>query len=72
MNPIENIFHITQQKVHADALSKNITFEDFDQFSKRVKETLLSVPLETINRTIESMSKRMKMITKGNGKPIRY
>ena len=34
MNSIENILNIVKQKVHADALSKNIvTFEDFDQFS---------------------------------------
>lgn len=39
MNRIENIFNIAKQKLHAGALSKNITFENFDQFSKDVKET---------------------------------
>ena len=42
INPIENIFHITKQKLHADALNRNIVFENFDEYSKRIKDTLLS------------------------------
>ena len=45
-------------------MSKNLAFENFDHFSKRVKETLLSLPLKTINKTIESIPKRIEMITK--------
>ena len=72
MNPIENIFNITKDMSHADALIKNITKENFEEYSKRVKETLHPVPLETINKTIGSMSSRMGMIVKGKGKRIGY
>ena len=72
MNPIENVFNITKEMLHADALSKNITKENFEEYSKRVKETLHSIPLETINKTIGSMPSRMRMVVKGKGKRIRY
>ena len=64
MNPTENIFNI-KEMLHADTLSKNITKENFEEFSKSVKDTLHSTPLETINKTIGSMPGRMEMIVKG-------
>ena len=67
MNPIETIFNI-KKKLHADALSKNITKENFEEYSKRVKETLNPTPLETINKTVGSIPRRMEMIVKGKGK----
>ena len=72
MNPIENIFNIAKQNLRADALSKNIVRETFDEFSKRIKETLIAIPLQTINKTIESMAGRMTMVVKAKGKRIRY
>ena len=72
MNPIENVLNITKEMLHVDALSKNITKENFEEYSKRVKETLHSIPLETINKTIGSMPSRMRMVVKGKGKRIRY
>lgn len=72
MNPIENIFNITKQNLRDDALSKNIVRETFDKFSQRIKETLLSIPIEVINKTIESMAGRMTMVIKAKGKRIRY
>lgn len=72
MNSVENIFHITKEMLHADALSKNITKENFEENLKRVKETLHSIPLETINKTTGSMPSPMGMIAKGKGKCIRY
>ena len=65
MNPIENIFNITKEMLHSDAFSKNITKENFEEYSKRIKETLHSLPLETINKTIGSMPIRMRIIVKG-------
>ena len=64
MNPTENIFNI-KEMLHAEALSKNITKENFEEFLKSVKDTLHSIPLETINKTIGSMPSRMEMIVKG-------
>ena len=64
MNPTENIFSI-KEMLHADTLSKNITKENFEEFSKSVKDTLHSIPLETINKTIGSVPSHLEMIAKG-------
>ena len=72
MNLIENKFNITKEVLHADALSKNITKKNFEECSKRVKETLHSIPLETFKKTTGSIPRRMRMIVEGKGKHIRY
>ena len=64
MNPTENIFNI-KEMLHAEALSKNITKENFEEFLKSVKDTLHSIPLETINKTIGSVPSHLEMIVKG-------
>ena len=49
LNPIENVFNYVKQQVHIQALQKNITFENFEQFSDRIIHTLNSVPIEYVN-----------------------
>ena len=53
MNLIENIFNVTKEMLHADALNKNITKENFEEYLKCVKETLHSISLETVNKTMD-------------------
>ena len=71
MNPFGNTFNITKEILHVDYLSKNISRENFEEYLKRVKETLHSIPLQTINKTIGSMSSRMGMIVKEKGRSTR-
>ena len=72
LNPIENIFHLVKSKLCEDAYEQHIAKEDFQQFSLRVKNTIENIPVETINRTIESMPKRMGFIVKGKGQRTKY
>ena len=72
LNPIENVFNYVKAELSSQAIKQNITFENFDQYSARVKETLENVPVEYINKTICSMSKRVGMIIKKKGKRIKY
>lgn len=72
VNPIENLFHLVRKQLSNDALSKNITKENFKQFSARVKTTLENFSVETINNMIESMNKRIKLIKKGKGLRTKY
>ena len=72
LNPIENIFHLTKRKLQADALDKRITNETFEEFSNRVRKTLLDFPTDVIDRTIDSMDKRIAMIVKAKGQRIKY
>ena len=64
LSPTENIFHQLKRKLGDDALERNIVKENFHHFSKRVKETVESLPKEVIDRTIASMDKRIEQIIK--------
>ena len=54
-NPIENLFHLIQSKLDRDAPERNITNENFERFSERVKETMENYPVDAIDRIIDSM-----------------
>ena len=53
LNPIENVLHYVRTKLHEESLSRNVTFENFEEYSTRVKKALISVPVEYINKTTE-------------------
>ena len=72
LSPIENVFNCVRTKLHEESLNRNITFENFEECSTRVKKTLVSVPVEYINKTIESMDNRLSTVLKKGGKRIKY
>ena len=72
VNPIENLFNVVRVKIRQDSIDKQLTCESFEDFSARVKDIIKNFSLEYINKTIESMPKRMKLILKGKGKRIKY
>ena len=72
LNPIENVFNYVKDKLHQQAIQENITFEDFDDFSERAEIMLMNTPISYINKTIDTMPKRLSMIVKAGGKRIRY
>ena len=67
INPIENIFHQVKRKLNSDALEKHIEHENFENFSKGVKQTMEDFPKDVIGKTIESMNKRIGLIIKCKG-----
>ena len=72
MNPIENVFNYVRTKLHEESLNRNITFENFEEHSAHVKKTLLSLPVEYINKTTESMDNQLSTVVKKGGKRIKY
>ena len=68
LHPTENVFRYVRTKLHEESLSRNINFENFEEYSTRVKKTLLSVPVEYTNKIIESMDNRLSMVVKKGGK----
>ena len=40
MNPIENVFNYVRTKLHEQSPNKNITFENFEEHSGRVKKKI--------------------------------
>ena len=72
MNPIENVFSYVRTKLPEESLNRNITFENFEEYSAHVKKTLLAVPVEYINKTIQSRDNQLSMVVKKGGKRIKY
>ena len=59
-------------RLNNDAFQRNITKETFKELSSQVKETILSVSPEEIDKIIDSMDKRITAILKGKGQRIKY
>ena len=72
LNPIENFFHSVSDKLRQQALHNRIEKETFNEFSARVKKTLLEYPAADIDKIIESMDKRIEMVLKARGMRIKY
>ena len=72
LNPIENLFHLVKKRVEREALEKEITYESFNDFSKRVKLTFDSISKVIIDNIIGSMGKRIGIIIKNNGSRTKY
>jgi hypothetical protein len=71
-NPIENIFNNIRAYLKEEVERKKITKENYVQFSARVKTTIEQYPLVTINKTIDSMMKRMRLTKEGKGSRTKY
>lgn len=72
LNPIENFFHLVGKDLKKDAIDSSIETESFNAFCERIEKTLYSFPHEVIDRTIESMSKRIDMVIANGGHRTKY
>lgn len=70
LNPIENLFHLANKELRKS--SKTISRETREEFLLRIRRTLHSIPIQTIDKTIDSMDKRIGMIIKARGQRIKY
>ena len=72
VNVIENLFSMVERLSCEDAIQQVITRESYEEFSARVKKTIKSIWHDYINRTIESLNKRIDDIAKSKGQRIKY
>jgi transposase len=72
LNPIENIFHLVSKKILKDGKTLRIENETFEKFAHRCKKTLEEFPRDVIDRTIESMDKRIQMVIDNKGQRTKY
>jgi len=72
VNPIENFFHLVGKELKQQALDRKITSETEEEFVARVQKTMMDFPVEPINKTIESMDKRIDLIIKNGGQRTKY
>ena len=72
LNPIENFFHLINIELKKDTISRHIQSGSFEQFSGRVRRITMEFPSEKIDKIIESMDKRIRLVIKANGSSIKY
>ena len=72
VNPIEITCNRIREKLTEDVITHQIKREDFEEFSARVKRNFAESPVKEMDKTIDSMQKRMKLITKSCNKRIKY
>lgn len=72
LNPIENAFNCVKEELRNQALNEHITHETFEEFSARCSAVLSNFPVKIVNRTIESMPRRIEMIIKKRGQRLKY
>lgn len=72
LNPIENFFNLIEQKLREDAIAENICHETFEQFSNRVRTTIMEYPSVKIDKIVESMDRRITLLLKNKGERLKY
>ena len=72
LNCIENLFPIVRRILRKRALQRGIKRESFQQFKARVKAAIMSIPVQTINRIIGSMHKRIGLVITNKGRRLNY
>ena len=72
LNPIENIFHIVKCSLREEAINKRIETESFAQFQDRVVCALNLISCDVIDKTIESLPKRVEALIKSGGYRSKY
>ena len=61
-----------RKRLAKNAKENQTTTESYEQFVARVKDTLMSLPVDLIDHTNESLPTRMNMVIKCYGRRIKY
>ena len=72
LNPPENIFHLVKMNLEKEALERKITNESFEQFRERVFNSFQHIDTEVIDKTIESLPRRIHKIVALSGGRTKY
>ena len=72
LNPIGNTFHLSGKKLKKEAKDFKLEKETYQQFCARAKATTLEFSSTIIDRTIESMARRIKAVIEAKGMRTKY
>ena len=69
---IENVFHAVKVELDKQALELNIARETYDEFSERVISTIKNMPVDVVDKIIESMDNRISLVISSKGQRTKY
>lgn len=72
LNPIENSFHSIRKKILKDSIERGLERESYQEFCRRVKNIIMNFSTEIIDRTIDSMNKRIDTVIANKGLRLKY
>ena len=72
INCIENVFNLVKRSLQEEAAAKNITSENFEQFSARVSQAFERISVNEIDKIISSMNNRIQSILACKGQRTKY
>lgn len=71
-NLIENMFHLIVKQLKKDTITQKLEHKTYEKFSRTTKKTVLKFSLDTIDRTIKSMPKRIDQVLNMKGQCTKY
>jgi len=69
---IEKCFHAAKVELDKQALKLNITRETYEEFSERVTRTIKNMPVDVVDKIIESMDNRISLVIFSKGQRTKY
>ena len=72
LNPIENFFHLVSNALSAEVINRRIEKETFEEYSLRVKNCIMNFPVSEVDKIIETMEKRVKLVIQAKGQRTKY
>ena len=72
LNPPENIFHLVKMNLEKEALKQKITNESFEEFRERVFNSFQHIDTEIVDKTTESLPRRIDKIIALSGGSTKY
>ena len=65
-------FHAAKVDLDKQALELNITHETYEEFSERVTRTIKNMPVDVVDKIIESMDNRISLVLFSKGQRTKY
>ena len=72
LTPPENIFHLVKMNLEKEALKQKITNESFEEFRERVFNSFQHIDTEIVDKTTESLPRRIDKIIALSGGRTKY
>ena len=69
---IESFFHAAKVDLDKQALELNITRQTYEEFSERVTRTIKNMPVDVVDKIIESMDNRISLVLFSKGLRTKY